>query len=468
MIKQFDRLVSLADRLDLKSCFKEAQLIDLFLYKVAISRGTVEGYRIKRICEELKKLQKTSIISKDFQGKKIELVADRYLQILKDIEQLHSSMKENVEEGVTDEMYGLVTQTIGYFFIALGLFKQNFIDAKRMLVVISKSIEAIKSSFSSLRVDPMSPNQEEAVDKLERVDDKVNGLLNELEAALDQGTINVGGLEVVAESIGKQLKTFMIEESKGGFSLKELFENGTFVIKQQPIRSFKTLLDYAKQNKALKSYAFMYEEQLALRKSLRNIHVQVYRDALLKFEELKEKIEETDERQLGEEQREELEEFLARMSMYMNNPLEEEEEIKSEESSSEEFDTKEATLMRSGAIFAPHQSLDDDYSSSPLGRLQLGLKQKVEKLQVIIQQRRLVDRRIEKYEDIITKSAKSLQDEQVKSAWNEFTNTVSQHLQRIKICTKELNNIDKNIKGFNEKVDIFEEAILPVFGLEVQ
>lgn len=469
MTKQFDRLVSLADRLDLKDCPKEAHLIDTFLYRIAITRGAVEGYTIKKICEELKRLHKSSIISKVSGKKKLELVADRYLQVLRDTEQLYSLMKGNIEAGVTDEMYGLVTETMGYFFTALGLYRQNFIDAKRMVVVMNESIKAIKQSFSSLRVDPASPNQEEAIDKLERVDDTVNNLLNELEATLDQGSVNIGGLETVAESVSKQLKTFMSEEGKGDLSLKGLFEDGTFTIKQQPIRSFRTLLDHAKQNQNLKTYAYMYEEQLALQKKLRSIHTQVYADALLKFEELKRKVNEADSRELEDEQREELEDFISLMSMYIINPEEETKEENAEEGFGvlNEFDEKEATLIaqvKLGAIFAPSPDLTED--TTPTGKLKTQVKQRIDKLQDITQQRKLVERRIEKYRDIILKEAETLQKDRVKSAWNEFTNTINQHLQRIKICTKELSNIDKRVKEFGEKVDVFEKGILPVFGLE--
>ena len=459
MKKQFDKLISLADKLDIKGHLREARLIDAFLYREAIPRGTLEGYQIQKICEELKKLHKSSIISKVSSGKKEELVANVYMQIAKDVEQLHSRMKENVEErGVTDRLYVLVTQTIGYFSTAIGLYKQNFIDAKRMVAVLHESIEAIRDNFKLLRISPNFSNQEEAVNKLEDIDKVVNNLLSQLERALEESVVNVGSLEAVAESVSKQFKDFMSEESKGEFSLKGLFESGVFQVKSRRSTTLKTLLEKARESKAYAPIVAKYEEQLERQKLLQKQHAKAYIDAVLKFESFKEKVANNNDEIVGDE-----EEFIAKVQseLYHWDPREEEKEKEEEEAL--KLDASIENLLKTGSgIFL---NMPPDLLSDPKDpRSQI--ESRIEKLRVVTDQRALVERNVEKLKSEILKGVEKLQQEQVKSTWNEFVNTINQHLQRIKVATKDLNNIDKAIKDFGEKVVNFEATILPVFGLE--
>lgn len=464
MKKQFDKLVSLADKLDIKGYSREARLIDAFLYREAIPRGTLEGYQVQKICEELKKLHKSSIISKVPSGKKEELAANAYLRVTKDIEQLYSRMKENVEErGITDSNYILVTKTIGIFGQYLGYYKQNFIDAKRMIDVLNQSIEAIRDNFKLLRINPSFSNQEEAISKLEDIDKVVNNLLSQLERVLEESTVNIWNLETVAESINKQFKDFMSEESKGEFSLKGLFESGVFQVKsRKPSNSLKTLLEKAKENKTYAPIVAKYEEQLERQKLLQKQHAKIYVDTVLRFENFKEKVKNnTDEDEMvGDE-----EEFIAKVQseLYHWDPREKEERVEDEgEEEILRFDASIESLLKTGGIFLnmPPEILNDP--KDPRNQIE----SKLEKLRVVTEQRALVERNVEQLKNEILKGIKELQQEQFKSTWNEFANTTNQHLQRIKISTKDLNNIDKAIKDFGDKVVGLEASILPLFGLE--
>jgi len=242
-MNKIEELAFIADRLDMQSLHREAELIDRFLYRQAFVFSIFEKEAVKSLVRALNVLEPHSLISNPSievtlpsfpglpRGKKVTgTVAQRYISILEWLNVLVSQVLEpNLKHLAGNEHFEtLVEYTKQYVQSALNQMYTVFSSVENEYELVKKDVERLVTRLNIISVNPKSDS--EVRETLEEIKKEYYDIVADLNTYLKKGNIDINQFEDIIDATKEKIKNFLKDQKgKRTDDLKSLFEEGDLV-----------------------------------------------------------------------------------------------------------------------------------------------------------------------------------------------------------------------------------------------